>query len=92
MSLSSSWTKYEVYYNQLDEEGKQQWKKYPCEYCQFLISGLWLPLTGSECFMTATEATSVAQMDISLPSQSVGLPYSEDSSELSSHSLVLGRV
>ncbi|KAJ9079448.1 hypothetical protein DSO57_1035263 [Entomophthora muscae] len=92
MYLSSSWTKYEAYYNQLDDKGKQRWKKYPCEYRQFLISGLRLPLTGSECFMIATEATSVAQTDISLLSHSVSLPYSEDSSELSSHSLVLGRV
>ncbi|KAJ9055006.1 hypothetical protein DSO57_1008613 [Entomophthora muscae] len=91
MSDSSAWTEYEVYYNQLGEEGKRWWKKYPCEYRQFLVSGSRLPSTGSECFMTTTEASSVVQTDISLPLRPIGPPYSDDSSELSLRSLVLGR-
>ncbi|KAJ9060349.1 hypothetical protein DSO57_1031789 [Entomophthora muscae] len=61
MSDSSAQTEYEKYYNNLDEEGKQRWRKYPCEYCKYLIAQVWAPYLFTEYFVTDTEASSIIQ-------------------------------
>ncbi|KAJ9060497.1 hypothetical protein DSO57_1030355 [Entomophthora muscae] len=53
-----------------NEKGKRRWKKYPCEYCKYLVTWHQVSRPSTEYFLTETEATSAA---ITLNLQSFGL-------------------
>ncbi|KAJ9085788.1 hypothetical protein DSO57_1010340 [Entomophthora muscae] len=59
MSNTSAQTEYEEYFNCLNEEGKRQWRKYPREYCKYLVTKAWSLRPEMEYFMTDTEVSEV---------------------------------